>query len=81
MEKKGSNYQQHHDSRVNGLQTVLVLLLVFCKSQTREKRHKWNENEMLPGCVTSQGSVITSPTANLKASDLDINIGSFLFTT
>lgn len=36
---------------------------------------------LLPGCVTSQGKVIVSPTANLKASDLEINIGSFLFST
>jgi hypothetical protein len=40
------------------------------------------ERKTLPaGCVTWQGSVIVSPTANLKASDLDTNIGSFLFTT
>lgn len=42
----------------------------------------WLDNvEKLPGCVTSQGSVITSPTANLKASDLVMNVGSFLFNT
>lgn len=37
--------------------------------------------QKLPGCVTSHGSVITSPTANLKASDLVTNVGSFLFNT
>lgn len=35
----------------------------------------------LPGFVTSHGSVIVSATANLKASDLDRNVGSFLLTT
>ena len=46
-----------------------------------EEEGQKKEGEMLPGCETSQGSVIVSPTANLKASDLDINVGSFLFST
>lgn len=47
-----------------------------CGAKKGEKKKKG-----LPGCETWQGSVITSPTANLKASDLVMNIGSFLFTT
>lgn len=35
---------------------------------------------ILPGFVTSQGNVIVSPTANLNASDLERNNGSFLFS-
>lgn len=45
------------------------------------KVHIHKSFQCLPGCVTSQGNVITSPTANLKASDLVMNVGSFLFNT
>ena len=38
------------------------------------KKHYINS----PGDATSHGNVITSPTANLKASDLDIKTGSAL---
>lgn len=72
--KKGLHYKQHHDSREKGY--CFVCLYNFSFFSSRKSQY-----EKLPGCVTSQGSVITSPTANLKASDLDINIGSFLFTT
>lgn len=34
----------------------------------------------LPGEATSQGSVIVSPTANLNASDLEMNSGSALLS-
>lgn len=53
----------------------------FFLASHKECELKRMKKKTLPGCETWQGSVITSPTANLKASDLVMNIGSFLFTT
>lgn len=69
----------YHDMSL--AKVVAICMEVIFSSTSCHRNGANNKLGHLPGCVTSQGSVITSPTANLKASDLDINIGSFLFTT
>lgn len=54
----------HHDDE----------LLIWQQARNRQTTEKDS-----PGWVTSHGRVITSPTANLKASDCDINNGWALF--